>query len=62
MRTTVDIDLEMLDEAVRQIGAKSRGAAIDAGVRLLLQQAAALRLANAFGAAPRARAAPRRRP
>ena len=61
MRTTVDIDVEMLDEAVVQTGAKSRGAAVDAGVRLLLQQAASLRLVEAFGTARRAKAAPRRR-
>ena len=62
MRTTVDIDIDMLEEAVRQTGAKSRGAAIEAGLRLLLQHAASLRLVDAFGTAPRAKGAPRRRP
>jgi Arc/MetJ family transcription regulator len=62
MRTTIDLDTQFLDEVVQQAGLRSRREAIEVGLRLLQEQAASDRLADAFGVSRgMAKAAPRRR-
>jgi Arc/MetJ family transcription regulator len=62
MRTTLDLDEELLAEAQRVSGAPTRTATIELGLRALVERAARRRLAALRGAIPEARAPPRRRP
>lgn len=61
MRTTLDIDEQLLEDARRATGEKSKTAVIELGLQALIEKAARKRLAALGGAFPRARAAPRRR-
>lgn len=61
MRTTLDLDGPLLEEAQRVTGAPSKTAVIELGLRTLLERRAAERLAALRGAIPRAKAPPRRR-
>jgi Arc/MetJ family transcription regulator len=62
MRTTVDIDDELLAEALRATGARTKTAVIEAGLRALVERDRLLRaLDEAGGSYPEAAAAPRRR-
>ncbi len=67
MRTTLNIDDRLLDEARRVTGVREKTAVIELGLRKLLEQAARQRLAALAGRvsaarAPRRRRPPRRRP
>jgi Arc/MetJ family transcription regulator len=62
MRTTLDLDEKLLEEAQRATGTTGKTAVIEEGLRALVQQAARRRLAALAGAIPRARGARRRRP
>jgi len=62
MRTTLDIDEELLAEAQRETGQKSKTAVIESGLRALIERASRRRLVAMFGKIPNAKAAPRRRP
>jgi Arc/MetJ family transcription regulator len=62
MRTTLDLDETLLDEAARATGAPTKTALIEMGLRALIEQAARRRLAGRRGTIPRAKAPPRRRP
>ncbi len=60
MRTTLDIDAELLDEAMRLTGAPTKTAAVHLGLKALVDEAARRRLAALEGRIPEA-TAPRRR-
>ncbi len=62
MRTTLDLDEELLDEARRATGAATKTAVVEMGLRSLVEAAARRRLAAILGTVPAARAAGRRRP
>jgi Arc/MetJ family transcription regulator len=62
MRTTLDIDAGLLEEAMRAAGLATKRAAVEEGLRLLVARAARRRLAALTGAVKEARAPSRRRP
>lgn len=62
MRTTLDIDEDLLREAMEVIEARTKTAAVHAGLEALVERAARKRLANLYGRIPEADAVPRRRP
>ena len=62
MRTTLNIDDELLEKASRLTGIKEKTALVREGLQLLVQRAAAKRLAALGGSDPDAKAPPRRRP
>ena len=61
MRTTLDIDADLLAEAIRVTGAPSQSAAVRLGLEALLNQAASRRIKALRGAVPTLTAPPRRR-
>ena len=62
MRTTINIDDELLAHAQRVTGMSERTALIHAGLKALIARESARRLARLGGSEPRLRAIPRRRP
>jgi Arc/MetJ family transcription regulator len=62
MRTTLDIDRRLLEEAMRVSGAATKTAAVQRGLEALVAEAARRRLAALRGKIPEATAPPRRRP
>jgi Arc/MetJ family transcription regulator len=62
MRTTLNIDDELLATASRLTGITEKTALVRQGLQLLVQRAAAKRLAALGGSDPDAKAPPRRRP
>jgi Arc/MetJ family transcription regulator len=62
MRTTLDIDKKLLEDAMKAINAKTKTQAVEEGLRLLIKRHAHMRLADLFGAFPDAEAPRRRRP
>jgi len=61
MRTTLEIDRELLAEAIRVTDAPSKTAAVRLGLEALVDQAARRRLAALRGRIPEAEAPRRRR-
>ena len=61
MRTTINLDDELLAEAQRLTGIEERTALVHAGLRALIQREAARRLARLGGSAPDLEMPPRRR-
>jgi Arc/MetJ family transcription regulator len=61
MRTTINLDDELIAEAQQLTGVTERTALIHEGLRLLIQREAARRLSKLGGSDPRAKAPPRRR-
>ena len=61
MRTTVDLDESLLNEASRYSGIKQKTQLLEEGLRRIIQQEAARRLALLGGSDPQAVAAPRKR-
>ncbi len=61
MRTTLDIDENLLADALRATGAATKTAVIELGLRALIERAARERLAAMFGAVRNAKAPPRRK-
>ena len=61
MRTTVNLDDELLSEAERVSGIKERAALVNAGIRALIERESARRLARLGGSQPQIKAVPRRR-
>lgn len=61
MRTTVNIDDELLAKAVKLAGPLDRSAVINEGLKALIERESAKRLARLAGSQPKLRAAPRRR-
>ncbi len=62
MRTTLDIDAELLNEAMQVTGAPTKTAAVHLGLKALVDEAARSRLAALGGSMPEATAPRRRRP
>jgi len=62
MRTTLNIDDELLERARELTGITEKTALVREGLQSLIQRAAAKRLAALGGSDPGAKAAPRRRP
>lgn len=61
MRTTLEIEAELLDEAIRVTGAPTKTAAVRMGLKALVDEAARRRLAALRGRIPEAATPPRRR-
>ncbi len=62
MRTTINVDDQLVKEAQRITGMKERTALIHAGLRALIERESAHRLARLAGSEPGLAAIPRRRP
>jgi len=61
MRTTINLDDELVTEAQRITGMKERTALIHEGLRALIERESARRLARLGGSEPRLQSIPRRR-
>lgn len=61
MRTTVNLDDELIEEAMRISGVHERTALIHEGLRALITRETARRLARLGGTQPQLRPIPRRR-
>ena len=61
MRTTVNIDDELLADAEEYTKIKERSTLVNAGLKALVEREAARRLARLGGTEPQFRAPPRRR-
>lgn len=61
MRTTLNLDDDLLDKARRLTGIEERTALIHEGIRALIARESARRLARLGGTEPKARSIPRRR-
>ena len=62
MRTTINLDDELLDEAHRITGMRERTTLIHEGLRALIERESARRLARLGGSEAQLRPVPRRRP
>ncbi len=62
MRTTLDLDADIVARALRETGARSKTEVIEMGLRALLEREARKRLKALFGSGPRLKAVRRRRP
>lgn len=62
VRTTINLDDELLEKAQRITGVKGRTALIHAGLRALIERDSARRLARLGGSEGQLRPVPRRRP
>ena len=62
MRTTIKLDMELLEEAGLMTGIKGRTALVYAGLRALIERESARRLALLGGSEPRLKPISRRRP
>lgn len=61
MRTTVNIDDELLAKATRLVGPMDRTAILSEGLKALIERESARRLARLGGTQPSIQAVPRRR-
>jgi len=61
MRTTINLDDDLVTEAQRITGMKERTALIHEGLRALIERESARRLARLGGSEPRLQSIPRRR-
>jgi Arc/MetJ family transcription regulator len=61
MRTTLNLDGLLMEEAAEYAGIKGKTALLHEGLRALIQREAAARLAALGGKDPKAAAAPRRK-
>lgn len=61
MRTTINLDEKLVEEARRITGTRERTALIHDGLRALIERESARRLARLGGSEPGLRSAPRRR-
>lgn len=61
MRTTINLDEKLVEEARRMTGTKERTALIHEGLRALIERESARRLARLGGSEPGLRSVPRRR-
>jgi Arc/MetJ family transcription regulator len=62
MRTTINLDEALLDQARRITGVSERGALIREGLKALIERESARRLARLGGSEPKLRPTRRRRP
>mgnify|MGYP001606987720 CR=1 FL=1 len=61
MRTTLDLDAELVRRALQETGAKSKTEVIEMGLRALLEREARKRLKALFGEGPQLQPVRRRR-
>ena len=61
MRTTVNLDEELLANAIKMTGPLDRSALLHEGLKALIERESARRLAKLGGSQPKLKAAPRRR-
>jgi Arc/MetJ family transcription regulator len=61
VRTTINLDDRLIDEAQRLTGTKERTALIHEGLRALIERESARRLARLGGSEPQLQPSPRRR-
>jgi Arc/MetJ family transcription regulator len=61
VRTTINLDDRLIDEAQRLTGTKERTALIHEGLRALIERESARRLARLGGSEPQLQSSPRRR-
>lgn len=61
MRTTINLDQDLLDEAQRVTGLTERTALIREGLKALIERESACRLARLGGSEPQVKPIPRRR-
>lgn len=61
MRTTINLDEQLLNQAQRVTGVKERTALVHEGLRALIERESARRLARLGGSERRLRSIPRRR-
>jgi Arc/MetJ family transcription regulator len=61
MRTTLDLDADLVQQALQETGASSKTQVIEMGLRALLERAARQRLKALFGKGPRLQPVRRRR-
>ncbi len=61
MRTTINLDEALLEEARRVTGVTERSALIREGLKALIERESARRLARLGGSEPQVKAIPRRR-
>ena len=61
MRTTINIDDDLLERAIKLTGPLDRSAVVREGLKALIQRESARRLARLGGTQPGLKAAPRRR-
>lgn len=61
MRTTINLDDQLLEEARRLTGLDERTALVHLGLKALIERESAKRLARLGGTEPELRAVPRRR-
>lgn len=61
MRTTLDLDADLLKRALEETGARTKTEVIEMGLRALLDLEARRRLRSLFGKIPDLQAVPRRR-
>jgi Uncharacterized protein conserved in bacteria (DUF2191). len=61
MRTTLNLDDRLMEEAAEYAGVKEKTALLHEGLRALIQREAAMRLAALGGSDKKASAAPRRK-
>jgi Arc/MetJ family transcription regulator len=61
MRTTINIDDELLAKATKLAGPMDRTAVVSEGLRALIERESARRLARLGGTQPHLKAAPRKR-
>jgi Arc/MetJ family transcription regulator len=62
MRTTLNIDDQLLEDAQRLTGISEKTALIREGLRALIERESARRLARLGGSEPQLKSIPRRRP
>ena len=62
MRTTINLDEELVIKAQRISGVKERTAVIHEGLKALIERESARRLARLGGSEPKMQSIPRRRP
>lgn len=61
MRTTLNIDDDLLDQAKQMTGIEEKAALVRQGLRALIERESARRLAKLGGSEPQLRPVPRRR-
>jgi Arc/MetJ family transcription regulator len=61
MRTTLNLDDELLAKAIKLMGSLDRAGVVRAGLQALIERESARRLAKLGGSQPKLKAAPRRR-
>jgi Arc/MetJ family transcription regulator len=61
MRTTLDLDADLIQRALQETGARSKTEVIEMGLRALLEREARKRLRALFGRGPQLRPVRRRR-